>query len=136
MVHGWIIGGIEIIIYFILSYQIRKQISILQTMNRIIYYWMTMTILTMIWEIFFVVNYKSVNILAQQLILNNTHVWTNNYDITYILPWKLSHIFYAEYGAYADKDYMLLYNDWSRVIESSHASFCGLFAFMTLYHRV
>ena len=117
MVQGWIIGGIEIIIYFIVSYQIRKRTSILQTMNSITYYWMTMTVLTMIWEIFFVVNYKSVNVLAQQLISNNTHVWTNDYDMTYILPWKLSHIFYAEYGAYADKEYMLLYNDWSRVIE-------------------
>ena len=136
MVQGWIIGGSEIVIYFIISHLIRKRISILQTMNRIIYYWMTMTVLTMIWEIFFIVNYKSVNILAQQLILNNTHVWTKDYDMTYILPWKLSHIFYAEYGAYADKDYMLLYNDWSRVIESSHALFCGLFAFLTLYHRI
>ena len=37
-------------------------------------------------------------------------------------------IFYAEYGAYADREYMLLRSDWSRIIEGTHAYLCGIFA--------
>ena len=90
-----------------------------------------MTILTFIWECAFVLDYKNVNIISQQLIKNKEHVWNNEYDLSYVLPWKLSTIFYAEYGAYADREYMQNRNDWSRVIESTHALFCGLFAYFT-----
>ena len=34
---------------------------------------------------------------------------------------KLARIFYAEYGAWADREYMVSSDDWSRTIEGSHA---------------
>ena len=40
---------------------------------------------------------------------------------------------YAEYGAYADKEYMTNKDKWSILIEGSHCLFCGLFAFLSLY---
>ena len=63
-----------------------------------------MTVLTGIWESTYISTYDDIVSDAQGLIVNNTHVWTTNYDISYVLPWKLSHIFYAEYGAWADRD--------------------------------
>lgn len=135
MIPGWGIGGIEILLYFVVSYKLKKLKPNLKNMECITYYWMTMTILTMFWEIIFVLNYSVIIQSAQQLIDTNTHVWTNKYDITYIIPWKVSFIFYAEYGAYADREYMLARNDWSRIIESSHAFICGLFALLTIVSR-
>ena len=41
-------------------------------------------------------------------------------------------IFYAEYGGYADREYMTYTDDWSRVIEGTHAIFCGLFALLAI----
>lgn len=136
MIPGWAIGAIEVLLYFLASYKLKKLNVNLKNMDCITYYWMTMTILTMFWEIIFVSNYSSIILYAKQLIDTNTHVWTNKYDITYILPWKVSFIFYAEYGAYADREYMLARNDWSRIIESSHAFICGFFALLTITSRI
>jgi len=136
MAAGWEIGMYELAIYFLISHKIRKYYHELQNMNIVMYYWFTMTILTLIWECSFVYNYKSINVFSQDLIKNNTHVWTNDYSIMYILPWKLAFIFYGEYGAYADREYMINTNDWSRVIESSHAIFCGIFSFLVLYQKI
>ena len=97
---------------------------------------MTLTVLTMIWECSFIYNYKKINVLSTELVENNTHVWTNDYDLTYLLPWKLSFIFYAEYGAHADREYMITTDNWSRIIESTHAIFCGLFAFLVLFSKI
>ena len=94
-----------------------------------------MTILTLIWEVSFISSYSSVTNVANSLLRDKTHVWTNDYNLSYILPWKLSSIFYGEYGAYADRDYMNLSNDWSRVIEGTHAIFCGTFALLTIIFK-
>ena len=94
-----------------------------------------MTILTLIWEVSFISSYSSVTNVANSLLRDKTHVWTNDYNLSYILPWKLSSIFYGEYGAYADRDYMNLSNDWSRVIEGTHAIFCGTFALLTIVFK-
>ena len=136
MALGLTIGAIELVFYFFISHQLRKKWNPLGEMDAITYYWLTMTVLTMIWEGAFVLNYNNVSIESHTLIKQEEHVWTNQYDFSYVLPWKLSTIFYSEYGAYADQEYMLRDNDWSRVIESTHALFCGLFAFLALHHKV
>ena len=41
MVPGWIIAICELSLYFIISYKIRKQNLKLQSMDAIIYYWLT-----------------------------------------------------------------------------------------------
>ena len=53
-----------------------------------------------------------------------------------ILPWKTSFIFYSEYAAYADREYMSDKDDWSIIIEGSHALFCAVFALLSLYFNL
>ncbi len=135
MIYGILIAIIELGAFFITSKYIRKYYQ-LQYMNSITYYWLMMTILTMIWEVSFIFNYHHVNIISRQLLMNKTHVWTNSYDLSYLLPWNLSKIFYAEYGSYADREYMIATDDWSRIIESSHAIFCGVFSLLTIVCKI
>jgi len=97
------------------------------------YYWLTFTILTGIWEYNYVTNRKLISKNADDLIKTNNHVWFQKYNINMILPWNTSSIFYAEYAAYADREYMSNKDDWSIIIEGSHALFCGIFAFLSLY---
>tara|TARA_Y100000310_G_scaffold136606_1_gene135460 strand:+ start:476 stop:1021 length:546 start_codon:yes stop_codon:yes gene_type:complete len=95
-----------------------------------------MTIQTLLWEFFFVYDYDGVSRLSKYLLEHNQHVWTNDYNLLYVLPWDMSRIFYAEYASYADREYMVLKNNWSRIIESTHAIFCGLFAFISILSKI
>ena len=53
--------------------------------------------------------------------------------IIYIISFsKFSQIFYSEYGAYADREYMTDTDTWSRVIESSHSLMCGIFCLLAM----
>ena len=94
--------------------------------NGLVYYWVMFTVLTGIWETFFVINNHNVENLAGNLLVNQTHVWTQNYSSINLNPSNFSQLFYAEYGAYADREYMNSRDDWSRVIESSHSILCEL----------
>ena len=53
-----------------------------------------------------------------------------------MLPYKLARIFYSEYGAWADREYMLSDNYWSREIEGTHAFLCGFFALLGMINRL
>jgi len=132
LIPGWGIGMLEISLFMLTSFSIKHFFTSLQNLNNILYYWLCMTVLTGIWESTYISTYNDIVSDAQGLIVNNTHVWTTCYDISYVLPWKLSHIFYAEYGAWADREYMSLTDDWSHVIEGSHAVFCAIFALFGL----
>lgn len=129
------IGIIEISIYLCVGFILRDEFTSLKKINVISYFWLLMTVLTGIWEFAFITQYKEVHNYAEQLVQNNTHVWTTRYDLSYVNPWKLSRIFYAEYGAHADREYIALDNHWSRVIEGSHAILCGVFATLALYFK-
>lgn len=129
------IGLIEIFILIVFGFALRFTNKEYNSIDLLTFFWTLLTILTLIWEVSFICNYRNTNMLSTELIKNNEHVWTNNYNITYILPWKLSHIFYAEYGAYADREYMTIRDDWSRVIEGSHAIICGMFSFFALLFK-
>ena len=94
------------------------------------------TILTGIWEATFVTHRFRVNQITEKLLNRKEHVWTSKYDITYVLPWKLSRIFYAEYGAYADREYYTLRDYWSSLIEGSHAILCGIFSLAGIISKV
>ena len=133
-IEGLYIGLIELTLFFIISFFIKVTNKQFSSLNSLTYYWSCMTILTGIWEISFISNYKQVNNYSNELINSRSHVWNNEYDITFVLPWKLSYIFYAEYGAYADREYMITVNDWSRIIEGTHAIFCGLFTLFALIY--
>ena len=132
---GWGIGAIEISLYLFISFMLKKM-PLFTKMNTIAYYWICMTILTGIWEMSYIYNYEEVVKMATQLISNKTHVWTEDYSLSYVNPWKLSQIFYAEYGAWADREYMATKNDWSHFVEGTHMIFCGTFAFFGMLTRL
>jgi hypothetical protein len=135
-VNGITIAIIELSAFASIAYPIRKYVKTVKHIEAITYYWLAFTILTGIWEVCFIGNYHNINNISQALITNKEHVWTNNYTLDYVLPWKLSNIFYAEYGAWADREYMVSSNYWSRLIEGSHAFLCGLFSLLGMISRV
>lgn len=130
LVPGYIIGILEILIYFGVSIYLRKTVDTFKNMNRASYYWLMMTVLTGIWEASYIHNYNDISNYGRNLIANNTHVWTNKYDLTYVMPNKLAFIFYSEYGAHADREYISTKDNWSHSIEGSHAVFCAFFAML------
>ena len=136
MVNGIIIGVLEILTWGLFSFGLRKIFTSFQDINCISYYWFMITILTLIWEYSYISDYDEISEYSNQLVEKKEHVWTNQYDLTYIFPWKLARIFYAEYGAYADREYMLQGDDWSRVIEGSHCLMCGLFCLGAILYKM
>lgn len=133
---GVILALFELIIFFIIAYITKTKITNLNNLSNITFYWLMFTILTGIWESFFIMNYKDTRNYSLVLLKNKTHVWNNNYNISYILPWNFSKIFYSEYGAYADREYMALGDDWSRTIEGTHAIYCGIFSLYALILKI
>ena len=136
MVNGIMIGIMELSLYILSSFLIRKKWNRLENIDIISYYWFMMTILTFIWEVSFISDYSNVSEVSHTLLDTKTHVWTNGYNLSYIFPWKVARIFYGEYGAYADRDYMNSEDDWSRIIEGTHALFCGIFALWAVIAQI
>ena len=126
---------VEIFFVFALSYIVKISNINLYQIHTIPYYWLTFTIMTALWEFFFITNYKETTQQALSLINNKTHIWTSDYDSTYLIPSKFSILFYSEYASYADRMYMIKTDDWSRVIEGSHLIICGFFSFLGLYFK-
>ena len=126
---------IEVFFVFALSYIIKISNVNLHLIHSIPYYWLTFTIMTALWEFFFITNYKETTQHSLSLINNKTHIWTSNYDSTYLIPSKFSILFYSEYASYADRMYMAKSDDWSRVIEGSHLFICGFFSLLGLYFK-
>jgi hypothetical protein len=131
-VSGSVCAIFEFIIYILISRFTRKTNSNFMKMDTFTYYWFTFIILTGFWELVYLTNYEYTNQLSHQLINSGEHVWTKKYSLSHILPWKFSEIFYSEYGAYADREYMTTKDIWSRLIEGSHCLFCGLFCLFAL----
>jgi RsiW-degrading membrane proteinase PrsW (M82 family) len=136
MVSGIVLGIFEILFIFIGGYIPRHFSENLKQMNVVSYYWFVITIVTgVLWETSYLVNYIDVGNYSHYLINNNQTVWTNEYDFIYVLPNKFAYIFYATYAAWGDREYMSTTDDWSRVVESSHAFFCGCFAACAIYNQ-
>lgn len=129
------IGIIEIVLYLFISYLVKINVSHLNEINLFTYYWLTMTVLTGFWEYIYISNYKKIVSNTHLLIKNKQHTWTNKFTLDYVAPWKVSEIFYTEYAAYADREYMSIKNMWSHIIEGSHELCCGLFALMALISK-
>ena len=127
---------IEIALFFFGFTMIKEYFNPIDKMNPIIAYWLGFTILTGFWELIYITNRKKVNNMSQELIDNKEYAWTNKYSISMILPWNLSKIFYAEYGAWADREYMTSKDNWSSVIEGSHCFLCGLLSLNSFYSIV
>ena len=136
MITGIFIGIIELIFYFMFSYMFRNIYKSLKEIEVVSYYWYIMTVLTFVWETSYIIHFNEISADSSDLIMNNKHVWFSKYPLDSIIPWNLAKIFYAEYGAYADREYMLMGNDWSRIIEGTHAYICGIFSLIALIFKI
>ena len=131
--YGITLGIVFIIIFTYLVYSIKDEHKIIKHMNDIVYLWLSFTIMTGIWELCFILNYNNVSNYAAHLIKNEEHIWDTQYSMINLFPHLFSKIYYAEYGAYADREYMSK-DDWSRVIESTHCIFCGIFSLLAIHY--
>jgi hypothetical protein len=122
---------IVVIVFFVLATILRKEYQIYD-INLTTYYWLMFTVLTGIWELYYLINKRTVSKLSNMLIENNAHVWTQNYPIIMILPNYTSKIFYTEYAAWADRLYGTPRNPWSLIIEGTHCFVCALFSAITI----
>ena len=101
--------------------------------ERLAYYWAAFTSLTGFWEAVYVSQYPRVVAYAHALLETKTSVWSRDYSPMMVLPWNLARVFYAQYGAYADREYMATTDRWSRLIESTHALCAGLACATSLF---
>lgn len=129
---GYNLAILQLIIFYNISYEILNSIIYLQKINTISYYWYMFTILTGIWEYYYIMQKKDVRKYALSNILNNKYVWTEKFNIINLLPKRFSLIFYTEYAAYADREYLVLKDDWSDLIEGTHCILCAIFSFAAI----
>lgn len=132
MIIGTILAITEVGLIFIFGNKLKNINNSFNTLDLVSFYWLLFTAVTGIWELSFILHYNTTCNNAELLIKNNEHVWTNYYSLINLLPHKFALLFYSEYGAYADREYMLVENNWSRIIEGSHCIFCGLGALLSL----
>jgi hypothetical protein len=130
---GYIGALLEVSLFAGIAYTLREYV-LFPLINPVYYYWMCFTVLTGIWEFVYVTCYDSVSRIAESLIRTDEHVWTKEYSICMIIPSRFTRLFYAEYGAHADREYMSRRRGdyWSRLIESSHALCCAMFCLSSL----
>lgn len=133
---GIILAIIELFIFYNVSKKIRIDHVSLYQIDTISYYWLMFTVLTAIWEFTYVLHRNDIRKLSNKLIIKKEHVWTKQYELNMLYPWNFSTIFYSEYGAYADKEYALITDIWSELIEGTHAIFCGIFAFIAIMCQI
>ena len=125
---GYTVALSVLLLFALVSYSMKPYFKSLNT-DTVLYYWSMFTVLTGIWEFFYVTMYSSILKYAVRLKETGAHVWTLDYSVLAVFPQKTAMLFYAEYGAHADREYMsgARGDFWSRLIESSHALCCGLF---------
>ena len=134
MIVGWFGAIIELFLYFSLSSYFREKYNY-QDMNALTYYWLSFTVLTGIWETTYLLRRNDVIKISTDFIKNKEHAWTNRYPVSMVIPKHFSKLFYAEYGAWADREYMTDNNYWSAFVEGSHCLFCAGFSLVALlYH--
>lgn len=132
VIKGWIGALLEVSLFMTIFGNIRESNTNLNEIDPFVSYWLGFTVLTGFWELVYLSNRKSINKYSTNLVLTNESVWTRDFNLSMILPWNLSKLFYAEYGAWADREYKTLADDWSMTIEGSHCGMCALFSFIAL----
>ena len=128
-ISGYIGAIFTLFIFFIISSCFYPLFNI----DVIAYYWLCFTILTGIWEYTYVNKKKYISLNSKSLLHLKEHVWFKKYSFDMILPHNTSIIFYSEYAAYADREYMNKKDNWSVVIEGSHCILCAIFSLFSLY---
>lgn len=128
-IKGYIGAIIVIFLFFIISTCFYSLFNI----RPITYYWLCFTILTGIWEYTYITKKKYVTLNSRNLLSLKQHVWLKQYPFSIILPHNTSFIFYSEYAAYADREYMNKKYNWSIIIEGSQCILCAIFSLFSLY---
>lgn len=131
---GYIGAVLELLLFLAGATYVRAQVPVFEDVPYLMYFWYCFTVLTGFWEFNYVTGYQSVVQMADKLVETKTHVWSSDYPVTMLLPNRLGQLFYAEYGAYADREYKSRRGGdfWARLIESSHALCCGAFCLLAL----
>ena len=133
MVSGIVLALFEVFFIFLGGAVVRHSSENLKMMNIVAYYWLVLTVVTgFLWETSYIANYQLVGNYSLELIEKDESVWTNNYELWNVLPNYFAVLFYSTYAAWADREYMSTTDDWSRVVESSHAVFCGVFSLLVI----
>jgi len=83
---GTSIGICEILLFIYFTNYLKFYNPKLEILDNLSYYWLCMTILTGFWESVYIYNIKKIIKYSYSLLENNKHVWTNKYNLTYILP--------------------------------------------------
>ena len=133
-ISGTISAIVELIVFGNIAYNIRNSLSF-DNIDNITYYWLCFTILTGFWELTYLSRKNEISNISKILIKDNSHVWKNKYPFSSIIPKNFSRLFYAEYGAWADREYMTNTNYWSNLVEGTHCLFCALFSLISLTNR-
>jgi hypothetical protein len=128
---GYIGALLELILFFYIFGKIVDNTS-LSHIESVTCYWLGFTVLTGLWEIVYLTGRKYVNAQSTHLIQTKSHVWTNDYDFSMVFPWNFSKLFYSEYGAWADREYMFYKDNWSLTVEGTHCTMCGFFSLCAL----
>lgn len=136
MIYGWIGAIFEIALFMLIFGNIISFSENLKDLNPVVSYWLGFTVLTGYWEIVYLSNRNKINEYAKYLISSNESVWTNKYELKMVLPSNLSKLFYAEYGAWADREYKSFTDNWSFTIEGSHCTICAFFSLLALWSAV
>lgn len=134
-----LVGALVVVALFAaLSWGLRSwwKVPGLTLIEPVSYYWMMFAILTWLWEICFIsFKFRETRTYADYLMAADKHVWLTSYGWQMILPWNTAVVFYAEYGAWADRDYSALKLDenlWARAIEGSHGFAAGGFSLLAM----
>ena len=131
-VTGVTLAIMEMGLFLLGSIFFRNNFRLFSSLNSLSYFWIMFTIMTGIWEFFYINNRFTSKKISDMLLRTNTHVWTNTYHLSNLSPNFFSNLFYAEYAAYADREYMKLDDIWSLEIEGSHCILCGLINFVAM----
>ena len=133
MIYGWFGAFLEVVLFMFTFSHIVRFNEQLQKVDPFVSYWLGFTVLTGFWEIVYLSNRKEIDLYACYLIENKQTVWKNKYGLSMVLPWNLSKLFYADYGAWADREYKTTKDEWSSTIEGSHCLICGCFSLLALW---
>lgn len=130
-IYGCVGALLEVAMFFIIAYYMHIYKPF---MPNVMYYWFTFTVLTGLWECVYLTHFYKIRKYADSLAKTGSSVWTDMYPLDMVLPNKFAKLFYAEYGAHADREYMsyICSDYWSRLVESSHLLFCAVFCFFSL----
>jgi hypothetical protein len=138
MIKGYQLAICELGLWFICAHALRNHVESLQQMGLIMYYWFCFTVITGMWEYYYVTQYHSIASFARMLVTTDNSIWLMDIPIHYLSINLFAELFYAEYGANADREYISMKKGdyWSRLIESSHAFCCASFCLASLVSTV